>query len=1231
MSTVMKGIGFCLLILLLFAGIAPALAEDVEIKQLVPMFLKGTVYIGDTPAKPGLTVESDILGFWGGSAVTMSNGTYGTESQPMMVQAGANETLKGQPVTFWLNGVKAEETIPYQPGLNLDQDLHFSSAAENKLTVVPQGGDVFIGEEGLDVSLFLKSGDTIAWFDPTSEAYLTEPVASIVIDNPKSFFIDPAQFMNRTGRWWIWSGEKSKQLGFIVKDPSIALRIWNQNEDQDINENGGKIPAGNFVNFRIESNLYSAIIQRGKGLAPEDLGIINMVGSSNVTQVNYKFLRGTLNGVPDSDIALRELVVDSNPWFWPDNDKKTSGWNTGALASDGNRLYPNGEYNFYAEVDLNNIKKNYPGDQTGKAITKVIPAVIADDSIDVIINPGTVTRNSSFFVTIGGRPGKDYIIVIMECAPGETDPTKCCALKMTGAPCDRPPMIRPDQSGVADGTIGFDNKEGPFTIGNTKLSPDCCEKSGTIRSVVPTDDKPNAQDVYENGVYYYAQVRTDNDNEPTPGFKTVEFTVGPDVAPDRPYRIHVQSVESDPAKVIDGDGLVQVNKGVVTLNVKEDPPYYLGNDITLSGINTDSDTVYLFMTGSQCQNKCGNDLLGWKRPDETEHIIQPGLDMIQLGCKEESDQFTTIAVPVKSDGTWTYTWKTQKAPINPGTYTVYASSLPINGCCLDCSCAVVASRDIILEEPCFDAILEPDVITKPVECCPNGCSWTSQDQILLKGKACGFPHTGEGDNVTKEINLWIFGEEKVGNDKYVNARIPVFCDDTFEVNLLNYISLCDLKPGAYTIILQHPMYNHKFDMVKETDVRDPIESNRIWMVTSYPDEWSKLFPLEGPGYYQGSQAVKAIKDFLDQRLVDDKYIILTLRIVDDRVPTAAFSADPTQGSRPLEVQFKDESTGKNLTERYWEFGDGTTSTETNPKHTYSEAGVYTVSLTVMNKEGAKDTATKPDYITVREPRIKADFVASPTSGAAPLSVKFQDKSTGSPTNWFWDFGDGFTAAGVKDPSHVYQYGGKYTVTLTITLGDEIDRAVKKDYITVIGGPQPTPTIGPYDPTKIQLYSGWNFISVARTLADGFSNASAVFRDVPTGGHAIWAYDPARQYWDQVLTGTVIAPLNGYWIYSVTPFTINLTFKNDPISAPPTRSLPTGWAAIGFTGGTPATAKDTLKSVKDAWIYARGYDAQHQQWEATIVNGGQGENTYLFPSRGYWLYMEKPGTLAAIGV
>ena len=1227
MNNIMKGIGACLLILLLFSCVASVSAGDVEVKQLVPMFLSGTLYVDSDPAETGLTITAIINNTTAGTATTTAKGVYGTESAPMMVQAGADETLNGSPVSFYVNGVEVEEIIPYAKGVNLYLDLHVSGAALNKLTVVPKGGTVFLGEENLDVSRTLGSGNMVAWRASSSGSYYVE-----TINNPHSYYIDPAKFGDRQGNWYQWNGNTAGDIAFVVKDPTIDFRVWNQADNQYVTANG-KVAAGDYVNFRIDTNLNIVISQRGAGLTEKQTGIIDIVGYSNTSGEEYSNLKGSLRGIQNVDISLKKLSVTTDSWYWPYNDKTSSGWNTGAVDPDDNRLYVNGAYGFYSQVNLNNLKENYENyygvlNSIGHTGTSAIPFSIVDKSVTVSINPSTLTRSNSFYVTIGGKADREYIIVITQCDPGETDPTNCCASKMSGAPCDRPPAIRANQSGVTDGTIVFDSPDGPFNIGNTSLSPNCCEMNGTIRMVVPTDDKPNARDVYANGVYYYAQVKTNST-----GYKTVEFYAGSDVAAGRPYRIHVQSVESVRANVIDGDGLVTVNKGQVTLNIKENAPYYLGNDITLTGINTDSKKVYLFMTGAQCQNKCGNDLLGWKVADKSENIIKPGLDMIALGCKEESDQFTAIEVPVKSNGSWSYTWQTGKAHINPGTYTVYASSQPIDGCCLDCACAVTASRTINLEEPCLDAVLEPAIVTKPIECCPNGCSWTSLDTINLTGTACGFPHTINGTNVTKEINMWIFGEDKVGNAKYINAKIPVFCDDTFQVNLLNYIELCNMGPGEYKIILQHPMYNHQFDMVKETDVRTPIEDNRIWMVTSYPVEWSKLFPLEGQGYYQGSKAVTAITDFLDQGLVDDKYIILTLKVVDDRVPDAEFSGSPTEGSSPLEVQFKDASVGKNLTQWKWSFGDGTTSTDRNPKHSYSENGKYTVSLTVMNREGKEDTATKIGYIKVKSSRIIADFTASPTSGPGPLKVMFYDKSGGSPTNWFWDFGDGYTSTGVKDPSHIYQYSGEYTVTLTTTLGEDVSRKVKERYIKVIGGPQPPipPTTSPYDPTKIYLVNGWNFVSVARTLSDSANNASAVFGSVPTGGHAIWTFDPYKQYWDQILTGSAIQPLYGYWIYSTSPYTINLIFKNDVVTAPPTRGLPVGWAAIGFTGSTPATAKDTLKSVQSAWVYVRGFNAQTQQWEATIVNGGQGENTYLVPSKGYWLYMQKPGTLAAIGV
>ena len=80
-------------------------------------------------------------------------------------------------------------------------------------------------------------------------------------------------------------------------------------------------------------------------------------------------------------------------------------------------------------------------------------------------------------------------------------------------------------------------------------------------------------------------------------------------------------------------------------------------------------------------------------------------------------------------------------------------------------------------------------------------------------------------------------------------------------------------------------------------------------------------------------------------------------------PVADFTANPTSGKSPLTVNFSDQSTG-NVTSRSWSFGDGGTSTNQNPSHTYSKPGIYTVSLTVSGP-GGSDTETKPDYITVQ--------------------------------------------------------------------------------------------------------------------------------------------------------------------------------------------------------------------------------------------------------------------------
>ncbi len=161
-------------------------------------------------------------------------------------------------------------------------------------------------------------------------------------------------------------------------------------------------------------------------------------------------------------------------------------------------------------------------------------------------------------------------------------------------------------------------------------------------------------------------------------------------------------------------------------------------------------------------------------------------------------------------------------------------------------------------------------------------------------------------------------------------------------------------------------------------------------------------------------------------------------------PVTRFSASPTSGSMPITVNFTDESTGSPDSWR-WTFGDGNTSTEKSPVHTYNDSGLYSVSLTAGNANGS-NTLTKTGYIAVSNSLVAA-FSASPTSGPAPLGVSFTDNSTGSPDSWRWTFGDGNTST-EKNPVYVYNRTGQYTVSLTVNNSGSISTETRFRYITV---------------------------------------------------------------------------------------------------------------------------------------------------------------------------------------
>lgn len=84
-------------------------------------------------------------------------------------------------------------------------------------------------------------------------------------------------------------------------------------------------------------------------------------------------------------------------------------------------------------------------------------------------------------------------------------------------------------------------------------------------------------------------------------------------------------------------------------------------------------------------------------------------------------------------------------------------------------------------------------------------------------------------------------------------------------------------------------------------------------------------------------------------------------------------------------------------------------------------------------------------------QITANFSATPLSGCSPLVVRFSDLSTGAPTQWRWDLGNG-TISVLQNPSATYFTPGKYTVRLVARNASGADSVVKTDYIEVFANP-----------------------------------------------------------------------------------------------------------------------------------------------------------------------------------
>ena len=233
----------------------------------------------------------------------------------------------------------------------------------------------------------------------------------------------------------------------------------------------------------------------------------------------------------------------------------------------------------------------------------------------------------------------------------------------------------------------------------------------------------------------------------------------------------------------------------------------------------------------------------------------------------------------------------------------------------------------------------------------------------------------------------------------------------------------------------------------------------------------------------------------------------------------------------------------------------------------------------------------------------ASFTASPTSGTAPLNVAFTDTSTGSPTSWAWDFGDGGTST-AQNPSHSYAAAGTYTAKLTATNSGGSSSATKT--ITVSAATTPPPATGVTVVGSSTTYSGTAVtgvsISAPAGTAAGDVLVAAITADtnpsmasVPAGWtamvnglsinssstsgakvyvyyHVVGASDPASYAWTLSAAAKWGGGITGYrGVNNTTPLdapvvtAVDASYNATSITAPSTTTASNGAMVIGGVG------------------------------------------------------------------
>jgi len=287
----------------------------------------------------------------------------------------------------------------------------------------------------------------------------------------------------------------------------------------------------------------------------------------------------------------------------------------------------------------------------------------------------------------------------------------------------------------------------------------------------------------------------------------------------------------------------------------------------------------------------------------------------------------------------------------------------------------------------------------------------------------------------------------------MNSKSPLF----FCLTLLTFLFLsCEDEPQRPALSLEFATDAQQIvagDTVNFSDASTGGPTRWTWYFEGGVPEKSILHSpavkYVNPGTYPVKLVVGRGADSVS--VVKEDYITVGYPQIE-----SGFTADRTTAMQGESITFTDASKGFSGSWE-WTFTSGAVSivsNEQNPVVTFTEYGLYTVTLVVSNPVSS-DEETKVDYINILDASsVLADFTAARKNTYEGGTIAFSDASVGTATSWSWVFDGGTPSISTEEnPVVTYSAPGRYKVTLIASNAFKSSTKEVADYVLVVPGDQ----------------------------------------------------------------------------------------------------------------------------------------------------------------------------------